>query len=236
MYKNIFYKYYFNNMYKNIFLNIILIILIALIFIIINKFFNKKIEKFNNNRQSGILYFCQGWADIFNCLSLINYYSIKYPKIYIIIRNNGFELINFYIKNLKNVELITYNDNKYCDGSICKDDEIFNNIKLIQPDIFNNSKYLFHCWSDKFRSDEYKNSFSKKNTKDPDNFVNNFYISYDIPYSVRVDYFIFNRDYELENSRYDDFIKENGEKYILYHSNDNNIDFIKNKSNKNISI
>ena len=133
---------------------------------------------------------------------------------------------------MKNVEIITYDDNIYCNGSTCKDDEIFNNLKLVKSNIFNNSKYLFHCWADKFRSDEYKNKFSEKNIKDPKNFVQNFYISYNIPYSIRVNYFIFKRNYKLENSRFNDFIKENGEKYILYHSNDNNIDFIINKRNE----
>ena len=218
-------------MYKKIYIHIILILIIFLFFIIINNFLNKSIEKFNNDK-TGILFFCQGWTDIFNCLALINYYSINYSKLYIAIRNKGVEMINFYVKDLKNIEIISYDDNVYCDGSICKDDEIINHLKLIKPDIFNNSKYLFHCWSDKFRSDSYKNKFSEINSKDSENFVKNFYISYDIPYSVRVDYFIFSRNYELENLKYNEFVKENGEKYILYHSNDDNIDFIINKNNK----
>jgi len=221
-------------MYKKIYIHIILILLTFLFFTIINNFLNKNIEKFNNEIENGILIFCQGWTDIFNCLPLINYYSIKYSKLYVVIRNNGIELVNFYIKDLKNIELISYDNNAYCEpfGSPCRDDEIFNNVKLNNEGIFNSSKYLFHCWTDKFRTDIYKNKFSEINNNDPENFVKNFYISYDIPYSVRVDYFIFTRNYELENLRYNDFVKEHGEKYILYHYNDNNIDFIINKNNE----
>jgi hypothetical protein len=227
---------YKKNLYKYIILIFLIFLILLILFTFINNFLNKYKEEFDNN-QSGILYFCQGFTDIFNCLALINYYSTKYSKLYVIIRNNGFEIINFYIKDLKNVEIITYDDNIYCNGSICKDDEIFNNLKLVNSDIFNNSKYLFHCGADKFRSDSYKKKISEKNIKDPKNFVQNFYISYDIPYSVRVNYFIFKRNYKLENSRFNDFIKENGKKYILYHSNDNNIDFIANKrSEKYINL
>ena len=213
-------------MYTTAYIHITLILLIFFIFKIINNFLNKNIEKFNNN-EIGLLYFCQELTDIFNCLALINYYLIDYSKLYIIIRSDASDIVEFYTKDLKNIELIKINDSLYPD-----DDTKINNLKSIKPLIFNNSKNLFHGWADKFRTDNYKNKFSEIMNVDKDNFVKNFYITYDIPYSVRVDYFIFNRNYELENLRYNEFVGENSEKYILYHSNDNNIDFIINKSNE----
>jgi hypothetical protein len=47
--------------------------------------------------------------------------------------------------------------------------------------------------------------------------VNSFYECYDIPYITRINDFIFNRDYELENKVYNNFIKKYGTEYILYH-------------------
>lgn len=61
------------------------------------------------------------------------------------------------------------------------------------------------------------------------------FYSYDIPVSVRIDYFIFERDYELENRTYDNFIQEHGDRYILYHSNDND-NFIDKKDYKYINL
>ena len=96
----------------------------------------------------------------------------------------------------------------------------------------NNSDILFHGWADKYRTDHYKDKFLKIMEIDGKNFVNNFYLPYDIPTNNRIENFIFTRDTELENNTYNNFINENGEKYILYHSNDDNTDFITNKTSE----
>ena len=204
---------------------IILTILIIILFYLFNNLLSF-IENFKNN--NGILFFCQGWTDMFNSLSLINYYSKRYTKLYVVIRKNSYELFNFYIKNFNNIILITFDSDIYCKKLVCNDDLIYNHLKEKYKDLFN-SEYLFHGWSDKYRTDKYKDIFSKNMKIDGSNFVNLFYTSYDLKSNIRIDYFIFNRDYDLENSTYNSFINENGEKYILYHSNHNNIDFIKNQ-------
>jgi len=80
-------------MYKNNkYILIFLIILIILVFIIINNLLYNKYNKYNKlnlfiepyNNNEGIIFFCQGWTDIFNCMGLINYYSHKYSKLYIL--------------------------------------------------------------------------------------------------------------------------------------------------------
>ena len=55
--------------------------------------------------KEGILYFHQGWTDIINCLALINYYCNLYDKIYLIMRDNAKELIDFYTKDIKNLNI-----------------------------------------------------------------------------------------------------------------------------------
>ena len=206
-----------------------IIIIILIIFIILNKILKKNnnlniIKKYDN----AILYFNQDWTDIFNCLALINYYSNKYFKLYVVVRDDAIEIYKFYTKNLNNIQLITFpyklivDTNKF--NIECR--YIMSNINI------KNSDYLFHGSCDEYRA-EYKYNWIINIILNSTNFVNNYYLSYNIPISTRIDYFIFSRDYELENSTYNNFIKENGEKYILYHSNDNDdIDFIEFKKNK----
>lgn len=56
--------------------------------------------------KEGILYFHQGWTDIINCLSLINYNCNIYNKIYLIMRNDAKELIDLYTKNIYNIKIL----------------------------------------------------------------------------------------------------------------------------------
>jgi hypothetical protein len=149
-------------------------------------------------------------------------------------RNDALDIVNFFIRDLNNIELIIINnqdfiENRVCDViSICK--HVITN-KKISKEILNNSEYLFHGLGDIFR-DKYQYKFILYNLINNKNFVNYFYELYDISSSIRIDNFIFTRDYELEDITYKKFIKENGKKYILYHSNDDNTDFIINKTSE----
>jgi hypothetical protein len=153
--------------------------------------------------KKGLLYFHQGWSDIINCLSLINYYSSRYDKIYLLIRNDSKELIDFYIKKLKNIEVLYFNKNEL-DTYRC-----FSNINIKDIDL------IFHGIHDKFRNDKYQNSF-----KIVGHFVKCLYSCYDIDYINRVKLFDFERDFEKENTFYQSIIQNNKE-YILYHENIN---------------
>lgn len=179
-------------------------------------------NKNNQNNQNsgikdiGVLLIHQGTTDIINIFGLIKYYSKKY-KLYIFSLKKNENLLNFYCKNLDAIIIIyenMYDINIYSYSHIKQDySHIIHN---------NNCHYLFHGFHDIDRNDNYKNNFSKTPQSQIEiNFVNLFYSSYDIPISVRIDYFIFERDHELENRTYDNFIQEHGDKYILYHSNDN---------------
>ena len=210
-----------------------IIIIIFLLFYILNIILDKKyiIDYFTNNKMNGIIYFHQGWADIFNSLSLINYYYDKniYDKIYIIIRNNGKEIVQFFTRDKPNIIIIDFDASILCKNSVCNDDKIFEYYNNNYKDIMNNSDYLFHGWSDKFRYDKYKNSFSNlnKNNQNTDS-INLFYEAYDLDKNIRIDNFIFTRDIQLENNRYNEFISINGDEYIVYHN------FYENKNNLTI--
>ena len=125
----------------------------------------------------------QGWTDIFNCLPLINYYSSKYELIYFIVREDAKEFVNFYIKNLGNVKPIYCNKEKVLDSV---------NIKNYLKDFHNlyKGKFLSHGCHDIYRTDEFHQAFNKNIYY----FVESFYVLYNIPYSVRIDYFNFERD------------------------------------------
>lgn len=215
---------------KNIFIiNIIFIILvIVIIFFILNRIlFIKKInEKFTNNK-SAVFYFCQGWTDIFNHLSLINYYSDKYDKLYVIVRSNGKEIVNFFTKNLDNIIILEFDENIYCNGSLCDDNKIIEYNLSANNDIMKNSHHLFHGWADKNINDNYNNNYNGKFSNlmniNHNNFVNLFYETYDLDKNIRINNFIFIRDIEMENNKYNEFIELNGKDYILYHEEYKNI-------------
>lgn len=160
--------------------------------------------------NKGYLYFHQGWTDIMCQLSLIDYYLMKYDELKLIMRSDSKSLVDFYIKN-KNV-VVNY--------IVTDNGREINNIHLQHLD----SEYdiLFHGQHDIHRRDLYKNSCRGENPKGYSFFIEAFYGCYDIDYTQRLQSFNIDRDIEEEENKYRDFIKKNGEKYILYHDDDNN--------------
>tara|TARA_B110000483_G_C18077835_1_gene496838 strand:+ start:362 stop:1096 length:735 start_codon:yes stop_codon:yes gene_type:complete len=173
--------------------------------------------------KNGILYFHQGWTDIINCLALINYYCKLYNKIYLIMREDAKELVNFYTKNIKNLEIF-YEEKKNID----KDGIPFvvNNYKNLD---IQDIDFLGIGGHDHLRNDKYKNAKKKTSSF----FVTKFYTSYEIPYITRINDFTFNRNKELEQKKYNEFINKYGKKYILYHEVIENYD--KNKKIVNLN-
>jgi len=154
--------------------------------------------------KEGLLYFHQGWTDIINCLSLINYYCKKYDIISLLIRSEAKEIIDFYTKNIKNIKIIYVPKPELDNINISKLKEDYN-IQI--------SDNLFIGGHDNLRNDIYKDKFNLN----PMFFVNSFYLNYNIPYITRINDFSFERDCEMEDKVYQDFIRENGNEYILYH-------------------
>lgn len=171
--------------------------------------------------NKGILYFHQGWTDIINCLSLINYYSTLYDKLYLIIRTDSQKIINFYTRNINNIEVL-YIDKNILDNS--------NIIEYLNNNNLSNFDYLFHGFHDKNRKDLYINSFPSKINTCNICFVKAFYEFYDINYISRINFFNFERNYELEDTIYQEFINKYGFEYIVHHEiheyNTENIPYI----------
>ena len=160
--------------------------------------------------MNGILYFHQGWTDIINCLALINYYCNKYEKIYVIMREDSKELVDFYTNNMKNVHIF-YEEKQSIEY------DAFNYIihKYNHIDL-KNCDFLAMGVHDYMRKDYFINSF-RNNYRNGECFVKCFYESYNIPYIERINSFTVPRNYELEDITYNKFINKNGTEYILYH-------------------
>ena len=174
------------------------------------------------------VYFHQGWSDIVNCISLINYYSNNYEEIFVIIRKDAKELINYYVKNLQNVNILYINNDdgrfygnfelKQEEGAeyIPSDRNDFHGTIIINKDMF----LAFHGEHDMYRNDKYHAEWYKSpNDKYLGNFVEKFYTIYDINYMERINSFAFTRNYDIENKIYEEFVSKNGENYVLYHDN-----------------
>ena len=160
---------------------------------------NNQIQNINNT--DCIVYFHQGWTDIFNCLALINYNSQKYKKVYLLIRKDSKDIINFYIKSLKNI-VVLYEEKNILDNNNINYFLRKYNIPEVKKEL-----YGFH---DEYREDNFKNIFKLRNHF----FVNSFYLCYNISYLTRISEFNFERDISLENQIYNKFIEKYGENYI----------------------
>jgi len=57
-------------------------------------------------KTTALLYFHQGWEDILFCLPLINYHASRYTFLYVLARQDAWNLLQFYIRGLKNVSII----------------------------------------------------------------------------------------------------------------------------------
>ena len=52
-----------------------------------------------------------GWADIFNSLSIINYYSKIYDYLYVLMREDAQDILQFYTRNIFNVKMLYLDKN-----------------------------------------------------------------------------------------------------------------------------
>jgi hypothetical protein len=164
--------------------------------------------------SKGIFYTHQGWTDIINCLSLINYYCDIYKEIYVIMRDDAKQIINTYIKNISNVKII------YLDKNMLDNTNILTYLK--KNNEYNGCDLLFHGVHDVYRNDIYRNSFNSRDC----HFVNAFYSCYKINYNVRINNFKFERNNELEYKIYRDFIEKYSPNYVLHHEiNENNSNY-----------
>jgi hypothetical protein len=149
-------------------------------------------------KMSAILYFHQGFTDIMNCLSLITFYSKQYDSLRVVIRKDFIDVVIFYIKNLHNVLILP----------IGKDVAIMNIMN-----VYEYGDVLFIGVYDIFRMDQYNGAFSRNHEG---SFVDCFYNLYGVDSRHRIDSFEFERDFDLEESKYHCIVGAMKE-YVLYH-------------------
>jgi hypothetical protein len=194
--------------------------------------------------KKGLLHFNQGFTDIFNCLAFINYYSEKYNYLYIFMRDDIKDFIDYYTKDIKNIKIIyisfslhleywesiTYNN---IDISINNNELIYLNIQSNLDDL----DKIYIGQMDKFNTN-YPNIWENKIHTYSD-FVKLFYESNNLNYDIRFKYFNLKRNYDIENIVYEKFINNYGKKYILYHSDEKTIklkNYINNKFHNSINL
>lgn len=179
--------------------------------------------------KKGLLFFHQRWTDIVNQLPLIDYYSIKYENVTVILKSEAKPIFEFYLKNKNNVTKL-YN-------------AVANSTRVpVQTNFYdkfdsNKYDYLFHGKLDVNRKDKYKNVFLSAPTSIHPNKL--FYTCYDIDYINKINFFNIERDLITENIFYENFISEHGSNYVVYHDNllgDSSIKFHKDDSIKYINL
>jgi hypothetical protein len=158
--------------------------------------------------KEGILYFHQGWTDIINCLALINYYGKLYDNIYLIMREDAKPMLDFYTKDIKNLQI--FYENKLTIDSTNGFEHVINKYSRLQ---LQEAELLGIGCHDMHRKDDFKRAFFRTSNF----FINRFYESYNISFNTRITDFNFTRNKELENSTYEQFINRHGNEYILYH-------------------
>lgn len=170
------------------------------------------------NNENALLFFHQGWTDIVNCLPMINIYSAKYRKLYVLVREDAWGLIQYYIRGMRNV-IPVYAPHK-----------VIGQIGFTVVDIAHHkiTRFEFMGHLDNMRPlqdpmrDAYQRFVSTHSYKRPDGTVSHpfervFYEAYDIPYADRVNRFVLYRDPILEETVYNRVVKQ--KPYICVHTN-----------------
>lgn len=171
--------------------------------------------------------FHQGFTDILNHLPILSYYVKLFSKITVIIRKDAIAILEHYVlgsisSSVSNIELIGLEKHGL--------DSLFgtpDTTKLFL-EIHNLEKtyLLFFGFFDRFRSDSYQNAFGHTMHKGTF-FCEAFYKAYNLPYSLRIDAFEYDRSslqiQTIEKSRFNQFcLKHSIDQtkpydYVLYH-------------------
>jgi len=154
--------------------------------------------------MKGCIYFHQGWTDIINCLPLINFYAKTHDELVLVIREDSKSIVDYYTSIFTKPKLnIMYVPKQVLDTSMFQ----------LPPDY----AMLYHGYHDRWRTDVYKDRFMTETMY----FAKGFYEYYDIPFLNKVNCFELKRDLVLEESKYQEFIKNHGTDYILFHDDQN---------------
>lgn len=160
--------------------------------------------------SNALLFFHQGWTDIINCLPLITWYSRKYKKLYVLMREDAWMLVQFYIRGTTNVVPIYVS--KQLLGEVS-----WRRLVDIEHHKITKFELIAHYDSDRPDNDPYKGAYARRNALDDAPFERLFYEAYEIPYIERVNSFVLYRDPIAEEVAYEKLVKR--EPYICTHTN-----------------
>lgn len=159
---------------------------------------------------NALLFFHQGWTDIVNSLPLITWYSKRYRKLYVLLREDAWLLVQFYIRGTYNVVPI-YVPKKLLDTVS------WHRLVDIEHHKITHFELIAHYDPGRPDWDPYKGAYARRNALDDAPFERIFYEAYGIPYIERVNSFVLYRDPIAEEVAYDKLIKR--EPYICTHTN-----------------
>tara|TARA_A100001015_G_scaffold41260_1_gene45156 strand:- start:509 stop:1324 length:816 start_codon:yes stop_codon:yes gene_type:complete len=184
--------------------------------------------------EKALIQFNNGYTDIINLISIVKYYSNIYSHSILIIREDVKDFLNFFLKNINTVDVVYI---KYSDQLKYHNNAWRKNIDLT----YTNTELISFCKLKNINIKEYKRKYighmdrllsNKPGTSGPTNskfnffseklhgnWLKAFYLSNELDYSIRYKYFEIDRDYELENKKYNEFVKKYGDNYNLCHSN-----------------
>jgi len=168
-----------------------------------------------------------GWTDIMNTLSITNYLLLYYNKIYLLCHAPKKPFYDFYYRNIKQIEIHTFNT---------PNDDLSLLVYFFQNrDSFHIIHLQLFGFYDKYREDNFQNIFRQYGSgnsllddtaivngrqNNQYYFVRKFYEAYEIPYINRVSSFFLDRDIDLEEKFYSQFIAISS--YILIHDSPEN--------------
>lgn len=140
---------------------------------------------------------------------MITYYSKQYTEVNVILREDFQEVYKFYIRPYTNVVLHPVEFAfLHLSGNVMYDH--------FQLDKFDGDVLLIGN-HDTHRRDKYQYRFCMPSEM---HFIQKFYIAYDIPYSVRIDCFEYERDHGLEEQKFNELVPADGRPYALLHDTD----------------
>lgn len=168
--------------------------------------------------MNALLYFHQGWTDIVNCLPMINIYAAKYSKLYVLVREDAWGLIQYYIRGLRNVIPVYAPHSVLNESGIRVVDIARHNITHLEImghlDI---GRPANDPMRDAYRRFVAKHAYRRSDESMSHTFERVFYEAYNLPYTDRVDKFVLHRDPILEETVYNQVVKQ--KPYICVHNN-----------------
>jgi hypothetical protein len=153
-----------------------------------------------------------GWTDIINSLALIHYYKDQYDLIYVLMREDAGEMLQYFIKDVPNIVPLYFPIDVLSVSVYGIYQHLTQRINENSPSPIPVYPLLIGL-HDKDRNDQYQGAFLKSS----DHFCDRFYTCYDLSPNTRYEHFVFSRNKEIEMIKYQQIVqnKPYKEGYIL---------------------